>query len=183
MTIDAFEQVCAAHAYQRRGMFYGEVFLFLQAVDAHRCNVVVESGVMFGLSTRLLSAAFRGQLISIDRDETVEIEGVSVVHADALHVVPTYVKQHRALGVGVLIDGPKGEDALRLKDACLRLGARVVGVHDQPRGIGETLHSHEERYDAERERLNRFVSAKYLKKYPRGSGLAVWLTTEEGEGR
>lgn len=176
MTFAQFEQVCESHPYQRKGMFYSEVWFFLQSCERRGVHAVVESGIKYGMSTTLLGVAFAGHVIAVDRNPLVDsVPGVEIVRADSMVVLPGIVSWYSAAGVGVLIDGPKGRDALRLKDRCLAAGARVVGLHDQDAGQGETRHTHTERvYRDIAASLDRFVSPEYRTKYPAGPGLAIW---------
>jgi hypothetical protein len=176
MTFAEFEQVCAGQPYQRKGMFYSEVYFFLQACDRRGVHALVESGVKFGMSTRLLGASFAGSVVAVEQNLVVtSIPGVDLIRGDSTILLPRLVKRYAPMGVGVLIDGPKGQTALQLKGACLAAGARVVGVHDQHAGGDETCHTHSSKHYGEIAKiLDRFVSPEFLSKYPHGSGLAIW---------
>jgi hypothetical protein len=68
MTLERFADICLANPYRRKGMFYSEVYLFLKRCEAHDIQVIIESGVKFGMSTALLRDGFSGHLVSIDKD-------------------------------------------------------------------------------------------------------------------
>ncbi len=179
--LEQFEAIAAKTPYRPKGMFYFEVFAFLQACQRHGVEMIIESGVKHGMSTKLLSSAWPGEIVSIDRDP-VALEavypGVRLLHGDSRKLLPPLL--HAACGsperrVGVLIDGPKGSAALFLKDACLSVSSCfVVGVHDVPAGIGESLHTHHPRFAPVRDALDRFVDESWRIKYPLGSGLGIW---------
>lgn len=181
----AFTRLCADYPYVQKGMFYSELFLFLEACWQAHVSRLIESGVKFGFSTRLLRAAFSGSMISIDREPCPTPQGVTFVRGDAALMLPGIVAGRPFLCSGILIDGPKGDTALALKDACLRHRAvRVVAIHDLPRGHGETCHSHDPTYRhvAGRE-LDALIAHAYAAKYPNGPGLAVWLNPRSPEAQ
>lgn len=182
MTLLQFEQVCASTPYRVKGTFYSEIYRFLQACHDHKVTMVFESGVKNGMSTRLLASQFFGAMVSIERSPIdLDVPGVQLVTGDSTILLSKMVArvspQER---VGVLIDGPKGRAALKLKDACLKAGARVVAVHDQPAGAGESRHSHA-LYDHASSLLDRFILDRYLQKYPKGPGMAIWESKRQKE--
>lgn len=176
MTPEQFDVIAARTPYQRKGMFYSEVFFFLRVCARHQVVMVVESGVKYGMSTRLLGAAGLETVIAVERMPQVRvIDGVQLIEGDSLILLPQLVKQAAARNVGVLIDGPKGATARQLKDRCLVEGAKVVGIHDEDAGHGESAHTHTASdFRSIANVLDRFVSDEYRRKYPHGSGLAIW---------
>jgi hypothetical protein len=175
MDIERFEEICRAIPYRRKGMFYSEVFLFLQACWRLGVETIVESGVKYGMSTALLRAGFVGELISIDKsgDQFPIIEGVDFMQGDSRTLLPIILKARQR--VGLLIDGPKGAEALTLKDAALRWPCcKVVGVHDTPAERSQQRHTHDPSYGITRERLDRWIPEHWRRKYPMGPGLGLW---------
>lgn len=176
--IDAFRRACHATPYVAKGMFYSEVFLFLQICREQNVDLIIESGVRSGVSTRVLAATSVVPIISIDRGFTIEPQpGVTFVEGDALEVVPRLIVEHPHAAIGLLLDGPKGSLARTLKDVCLVSPAvRVVAIHDEAPGAGEFIHSHDpefrQRYGASLDAL--LASHPYAGKYPDGPGIAVW---------
>jgi hypothetical protein len=173
-----FRLVCAAHPYVPKGVFYGELFLFLEVCWHARVSTLIESGVKFGFSTRMLRTTFRGPMISIDREPCRTPEGVDFVQGDAMQEIPRILARMPGQRYGILIDGPKGDVAIALKNTCLdHESVRVVAVHDAPRGRGETFHSLDPVYReyAGRE-LDALIEHPYAAKYPDGPGLAVWVS-------
>ncbi len=179
MTAEAFAEVCKALPYRRKGMFYSEVFLFLQACERQRVATIVESGVKFGMSTALLRAGFAGELISIDKDGAAlldPINDVDFIHGDSRDVIPQVLKESKGRRIGVLIDGPKGKTAAALMRETMRWpNVRLVAIHDAPRAAGETSHSHDPAFRAAVGRsLDALIQHDYARKYPDGPGLAIW---------
>jgi hypothetical protein len=173
--LDRFEEICRAISYRRKGVFYSEAFLFLQSAERWDVETIVESGVKYGMSTSLLRAAFDGEIISIDKEggPIYAIEDVDFIHDDSRHVIPHILATRKR--VAVLIDGPKGLEALRLKDSCLGFrSCLVVGVHDTPAAAGQFRHTHDPSFVTLRERLDRFIPEHWRRKYPMGPGLGIW---------
>jgi hypothetical protein len=179
LTLDQFDAVCAQQPYQPKGMFYSEVYLFLCRCQRLGVDLIIESGVKFGMSTRLLAASWHGELVAIDK-KPVRMDaifpGVQLLKGDSLQLLPRLLDERPERRVGVLIDGPKGSAALGLKTECLkRQSCRIVGVHDIDAGLGESGHSRDEVFQrVVGRRLDRFVSPEYRSKYPTGPGLSLW---------
>jgi hypothetical protein len=177
--VEEFDAIAETVPYRRKGMFYSEVFAFLQACERRSVTHLIESGVKFGMSTKLLSSAWHGEIIAIDKDAAAfdaTYPGVRMVQGDSRVLIPRLLKEaslaHRR--VGVLIDGPKGAAALALKDLCLRTEAcYVVGVHDMPSTEGH-CHTHDPAWASVREALDKHLPDEWRRKYPMGSGLALW---------
>lgn len=177
LTFAQFEAVAALVPYQPKGMFYSEIYFFLQVCAAHQVKTVLESGVKWGMSTRMLGATFPGTVMAVEQTPLIRsIPGVQLLEGDSTLLLPRLVRRFApSEPVAVLIDGPKGARGLKLKDECLRAGAKVVGVHDQEAGHGESTHTHTATaFRDQAQSLDRFVSDEYRRKYPRGSGLAIW---------
>lgn len=177
LTLERFEAICATQTYQKKGMFYSEVYLFLTRCQHHAVDLIIESGVKFGMSTRLLASAWDGEIISVDQKPVlVSYPRVQLLTGDSLKLLPQLLDERPQRRVGVLIDGPKGKAALGLKAACLqRAGCRLVAVHDAERSRSAAVHSWDTAFQrSEAQRLDRFVSAEYRAKYPAGPGLSIW---------
>lgn len=178
MKLTEFQMIAAQTPYVKNGMFYSEVFLFLQECSRRLVDLVIESGVNFGMSTRMLAAAFNGDVVSIDRRFIIEPpERVRFVEGEAVEVLPELLQEYHDRRVGILLDGPKGRTALALKDACFTYDCvRVVAIHDSSQGSGEHVHSHDAHFRrACGEQLDRAVLPEYAAKYPKGPGLGVWV--------
>lgn len=179
LTVDAFEAIARTVPYRPKGIFYSEMFLFVRACFDAGVKLVMESGVLNGVSTRLLAAVNPWPVISIDRSKSALAweppAGVQFVQGDANVVLPNLLSLTRAVPIGVLIDGPKGAEALALKDECLTYTAvKVVAIHGIGRGHDETLHTWDDDY-YEADRLDWLVSHEFKQAYPCGPGLAVWV--------
>lgn len=177
--VEAFKRACRTVPYEAKGIFYSELFLFLQSCRGEQINLLIESGVLRGVSTRVIAEQTgRVPLISIDRNKSIDPPaGSEFIEGDALAVIPMLIERYADRRIGMILDGPKGETARALKDAALAHEAvRVVAIHDEPIGAGETMHSHDPDF---REKFGREIDAliehPYAEKYPDGPGLAVWV--------
>lgn len=176
----AFANVPVKVPYRPKGIFYSEAFAFLDSCGIADVDLIVESGVKNGMSTALISAGWSGPLISIDRDARVHPPDTfprhTFIRGDAHEVVPVLLVRHQGARVGLLIDGPKGKNAMRLKDSAWQNpDVRVVAIHDLPLDTPCSRHSHEQNFRlAAGNALDSFVDPYYLLKYPNGSGLAIW---------
>lgn len=178
ISVDRFEDVCRAVPYRHKGMFYSEVYLFLEACSEHGVNLIVESGVKNGMSTMLIASAWPGELISIDKERVPPeaVRGVDFMHGDSRVLIPAILSESAGRRVGVLIDGPKGEQADALKDAIWQdEKVRLVGIHDRPPVGSFSRHSHGPQFRRHiGMRLDALIKHDYRDKYPDGPGLAIW---------
>jgi hypothetical protein len=180
MSIESFEAICHALPYRNKGMFYSEVFFFLQACAAHGVDLIIESGVKNGMSTRLIASAWPGQLVSIDKDSGAldPVQGVDFLHGYSQDLIPMVLAESRGRRVAVLIDGPKGSAALALKDAIWEEPeVKLVAIHDLPLGAAPGSSRHSQLPEYRRRvglRLDAIMKHHYRDKYPGGPGLAIW---------
>lgn len=179
MTPAAFAARAHAVPYTHKGIWYSEIYLFLARCIAHKVTLIIESGVKFGMSTRLLAATCDNcPIIAIDRMFQIEPPpGVKFIAGEVQDVLPDLLARKHRYKIGLLIDGPKGATAIALKDGAFQLypNVAVVGIHDVDASCGAQWHSHEEEYRREIGRaLDGPVVEPYASKYPNGPGLGVW---------
>lgn len=176
LTVERFETLADAHPYQPKGIFYSEMFIFCRVCIEQDVTLVCESGVKHGVSTHLLAAAGMWRVVSFDFEFSIlPPSGVTFVVGDARKLLPPVLAAHQDERIGVLIDGPKGDEARRLKDLCLTYEAvRVVAIHGPERGFGESLHTHDPEF-AYLRRLDQRVSPEFRTAYPDGPGLSFWV--------
>lgn len=178
MTLQEFDAVVAATPYVKSGMFFSELYLFLSLCEQEDVNLIIESGVKRGNSTRTIAALKRYPLISIDRMHFLlgPIRGVKFVKGNAVALVPTLLEKHAEKRIGVLLDGPKNDKGRALKDVCLTYpNVRVVACHDTQPGFGETIHSHDPAMRAVNAMLDRSIPEPFYSAKPDGPGLGVWV--------
>lgn len=180
MTPAEFHRRTAHVAYQPRGTFFSEIYLFASLCLAQGVTQIIESGVGAGVSTRLLRSLWPGRVTSIEfRPKTLPLDLEAIVIGDGCVLVPDLVTAHADDRLGVLLDGPKKVRGALLRDWCLtQPNVRVVAQHDSPQGRGEVAHSHDPAFrrdvgDAIDSRISTDIRALYA---PLGCpGLGVWV--------
>lgn len=129
-------------SYEPKGILTSEMFLFAIGVIYTKATHIIESGRARGQSTKILASYFDKDCYHIDSidfrrfswDEIIarkrlkEFSNIRLHTGDSFHVIP------RLIGVDpvvILIDGPKGKEALRLALKVLENpSVKVVGIHD-----------------------------------------------------
>jgi len=175
-----FKKLCEKTPYINKGIFYSELYLFLCCCWLNGVKVIYESGVKYGFSTMIMDQAFRGVIFSHDVDLSLLREfkwrRTTFIEGDSTELIPKALGENGFTRAAVLIDGPKGDKALALKDECLQYECcKVVGVHDVQPGHGESMHSYDYGFrKTHGEDLDSLIDTDYALKYPKGPGLALW---------
>jgi len=137
---DRFQRAVDETSPDRYMMWYSELFLFASLCELTDCDQVIESGRARGVSTLVLSKYFEGSdtnIISIDNrphsedaeyaeERLADADNVTLQYGDSREIVPG----NAGPKTGVLIDGPKGNAALRLGLDLLGDEVPFVAVHD-----------------------------------------------------
>lgn len=136
-----FSELIGQGNYDSKGMWFSEIVQFLVCCEMADCDRIVESGRARGVSTKLLSLYFEGtdvEIISIDyrpgseddkiaQDRLKNADNVTLKYGDAREIANEFVNEDS----GVLVDGPKGDGALRLGIHLLRdRNVPFVAIHD-----------------------------------------------------
>lgn len=180
----AFFTVCESIPYEAKGIFYSEMFLFLQACQQVATDIIIESGTYLGFSTQLLANAFQGPILTVDQHQKLVPEmhiwgnNVQAFQGDSFDAIPGLITRLPELAtVGILIDGPKDEKALELKDRCFEFPAvKVVGIHDIEPMPCQAAHSWDQNYrKSVGQKLDTLIDHPYAQKYPKGPGLGIWI--------
>jgi hypothetical protein len=178
MTFYEFDALVEQTPYVESGMFFSELYLFLSLCAQHDVNLIIESGVKRGNSTRIIAATKKWPLISIDRMHfhIKPPQGVRFYKGNAFDLMPELLTKHASKRIAVLLDGPKNHKGRTLKDTCLTYPqVRLVGCHDTQPGFGETFHSHDPALRMQNGVLDRFIPEPWLSAKPNGPGLGVWV--------
>lgn len=140
LSIDDFRRMMPIK-WTERSILLSEAFAFCAVMDLCKVETVVESGVYNARST-VIWANYQGKRRTVAafdkkvRKEAVDClrgyHNVSLKEGDGIILAADFIRSrsndHRC---GVFIDGPKGEDAVRLAKECLQYpAARFVAVHD-----------------------------------------------------
>lgn len=138
-----FEAIGAGVGNIPRGVQSSEAFFVFATVGSHRPRQIVESGRALGKSTYLLARCFPDiPVLSIERDHGHPHAARALEHLKALPNVSCLFGDSRVLmpelvlpGDVVVIDGPKGHQALRLAMAIIkRKRPSFVFIHDCHKG-------------------------------------------------
>ncbi len=178
MTREEFDAIVTATPYVESGMFFSELFLFLSLCEQEGVNLIIESGIKRGNSTRIIAATKQFPLISMDRlhFHIKPPKGVRFYKGNAFDLMPALLTKHASKRIGVLLDGPKNQKGRNLKDQCLTYpNVRVVACHDTQPGFGETFHSHDPALRASNMVFDRFIPEPWLSAKENGPGLGVWM--------
>jgi hypothetical protein len=177
MTIPEFDAIVATTPYVKSGMFFSELYLFLSLCKQLAVDLIIESGVKNGNSTRTLAAAAGVPVIAIDfKNFCAPLAGVEFRKGDAREIVPVLLAEHTDRRIGILLDGPKNDKGRALKDRCLTFPhVRIVACHDTLPGFGETVHSHDPAMRAAHAALDRHIPDPFYSAAPNGPGLGVWV--------
>lgn len=134
--------------YEEKGVFNSELLLFISVVELLEPDRIVESGRARGHSTKVLAEYFKDRdidIISIEqvrgsdddeiaRDKLAGHERVELLYGDSREIIDSELESSTV----VLIDGPKGDEALKMTlDLLKQDEPEAVFIHDLHRN---TLH-------------------------------------------
>lgn len=172
--------------YIEKGIFFSEMFFFLEECKRLNINTVAESGVRQGMSTRVLMLASNYKIFSVDKDlrRSPVWQGSKrhrYIKGDSMVCLLELINDFYWRDFAILIDGPKRELAIELKNILLaRYNVRLVAIHDlmidDPLAADADNHSQcgAFRDDGPGAELDDMITPKYRLKYPNGPGLAIW---------
>ena len=148
----------------------GEMLLFSAMCDLYRIDCIIESGLYYGVSTKMLADYFTNkQIVSIDINvlpETRELfkryENVALVQGDGVVEVPNAISEANRKGlnrIAVFIDGPKGKNQILLAKNILQ-DVEFVAMHD----LGKTFSAGMETMSNsnEHEEFNKYFLGNYI---------------------
>lgn len=183
--LNHFASFCQQFPHAEKSIFFGELFLFLREADKAGTEMYLESGTYKGWSAKFIATYTGKQTYTIDRSKHPDLEvlfdlaaPILYIKGDSMQELPAILKATKR-PVSILIDGPKEDMALILKDVCLSYPCvKLVAIHDLPPGFGETCHSWDEGYRAEAgNMLDSLIQSSYIDKYPKGPGLGIWINS------
>lgn len=174
--LNHFIEVTKDLDYRPKAMFPSELFLFYYLAKQARTDHVIESGVGNGGSTQYLKRLFPGvRRTGIDRTE-VDAHGCELFRGQAEDLLPWVVRRSRGKSLAILIDGPKGKPALKLKKILFRdHRVSLVAIHDLAFEVKKPqVLSHDEEFRKRFGFLDEKVGSA-LEKHPNGPGLSVFI--------
>jgi hypothetical protein len=141
-------------AFEQEGAFKSELFLLYSLHRGFESSLFVESGLQNGFSTRVLLSLINETYYGVDAQQHCRAadeigEGKTYPYpnflfqcGNAFDHVEKFIKQAPDKNVSVFIDGPKGREAIRLKNQILNHNQNVafVGLHDTYDGLQSEDH-------------------------------------------
>lgn len=198
MTVEEFAAKTRGLKSLPKAIFPSEIYLFAREVVANEIDHIIESGIGYGGSTSYLDRLFPDLMItSIDRgsveDTQIKHPRIEFIKGDGRFEIMRSVIRSSSKRIGILIDGPKGYQAIMLAQRLLRNSkVKIVAIHDlQTEVYGTFLMNHPQL----RSRVKQFLMEAYenshdwefrqsascldkdvaaRSKYPDGPGLSVY---------
>jgi hypothetical protein len=185
-------QVC--ERYEPGGILNSELLAFSEMCRFLNADLIIESGRSRGHSTHFLADVFKGtqtEVISIELQKNSQSDyalgklrdfpGLSLLFGDARKLLPKIVSANPSKRICVLLDGPKGHQAIALAQQLIRENSNValIAIHDM------------RKYEMGKPSKNRFLAKSafdkifftdYEKFYGlyKGLDLACWRHPESG---
>lgn len=140
-SIGKFRVMVTPMEWMPRGVLTSEGFALCTMCDLYDVDAIVESGVRNGRSTNIMRRYLpKATMTVLDWEmsatsmHNLEHMGIVAYREDSMQSLLDHVESLKLRRVGVFIDGPKGDEALKLAAECIRLPhVQFVGVHDLPR--------------------------------------------------
>ena len=164
--IDRFDRRVMPNTKIPRGILNSEGFAFCALAELLGADLIVESGVCNGGSTTILGKYFNDiPIISIDVTTKLEaivrtsiFHNVTILTGDSNVLLPRICEIFSdKKKIAILIDGPKGINAITLAGKCFdRDNVVMVGMHDMFKALHGKLK--QDRILFDNLRVNKFVT-------------------------
>lgn len=189
--LETFIERTKGLSYKPKSIFPSEMFLFYNEALKVDPDLIIESGVGYGGSTRYLTKLFPDEprIIAFD-DARYSQPGVQsrlrwrveFMAGDSRQLMPDFVDSVSAKRIVILIDGPKGESAVDLARRMLARDRVVfVAVHDLPYALPGryACQSHRVEFRQAFGFLDKGLPPYQLRKQPQGPGLTIFDRADE----
>lgn len=197
---EKFKELTRDIPYLRKAIFPSELFMFYREALRVNADHIIESGIGNGGSTAYLERLFPNvQITSIDRGK-VELTrslhpNIEFIQGDGRWEVAKAVHNSKSNSIAVLIDGPKGNQAIMLAKRLLMFydNVKIVAIHDLQSDKISPIYIQRDwllkrisafldnafanSHDSEFRELAGDLDAKTgsaLQKYPNGPGLSIY---------
>jgi hypothetical protein len=182
--------------YEDNGMFNSEIFLLYVLYKEINCNMVIESGIDNGVSTKRLLNLIEDDYVGIDINQNCNGSNLinknfKFLYGDSNKLINEIIENNNK-NIFVIIDGPKGQIASRLKDELLENDKiKIVAIHDTYDGLENENHlrvfesKNNERYNKKYFKLlndNSEISIFNKLNYPVENNLTYSQTFPDGPG-
>lgn len=134
--------------YLERGIFNSELFLALCLIIESKCEIVIDSGRANGFSTEILAkylSPLGVKVISIEFEKNKTSEQVvsrlsryknlNCIYGNSIRVIPRIIKGNSDKRIAVMLDGPKGIQAVKLMKRLIKKfeNLELGFIHDMRR--------------------------------------------------
>jgi hypothetical protein len=131
--------------YGENGMFNSEIYMVYLLYRELNCNLFIESGIDYGVSTQKFLKLIHDEYIGIDINEyclgrMFVNNNFKFICGNSLNIINNIV-DNRENNIFIMIDGPKGYDAIKMKNELLEnKKVKIVAIHDTYDGLEEENH-------------------------------------------
>lgn len=151
-SVERFRQIITT--YEKRGILHSEMLAICAVCDQLDIEVIIDSGRARGQSTYTLAEYFRDthiKIISIDwkgstyfneeddvfaKERLARFQNVDILYGNSSRVIPKLIGDLAGKRVAVLLDGPKGQEAVELLSVLTSKHSNIVVafLHDTMKG-------------------------------------------------
>jgi hypothetical protein len=138
--IDQFIEIIGDIDYDENGMFNSEIYMVYLLYKELNCNLFIESGIDYGVSTQRFLKLIHDEYIGIDINEyctgrLFNKSNFQFICGNSLNIINNIV-DNKENDIFIMIDGPKGHDAIQMKNMLLDNNkVKVVAIHDTYDGL------------------------------------------------
>jgi len=126
--------------YRENGMFNSEIYMVYLLYKELNCNLFIESGIDYGVSTEKFLRLIYDEYIGIDINQFCAgsiflNENFKFICGNSINIIENIVEVKNN-NIFIMIDGPKGDDAIKMKNELLENDkVKIVAIHDTYDGL------------------------------------------------
>lgn len=186
----------------QNAMFNNELYVVYALYKELGCNLFIESGIDYGISTIKYLNLIYDEYFGIDINEHcagkyINADNFKFICGESNNIIKLLVDERKGKNIFIMIDGPKGHDAIQLKNKLLENDdVKIVAIHDTYDGLENENHlrifetkTNKEYYEKYFELLNKGISddittiynlknnllpKTYAECYPTGPGVSIY---------
>lgn len=138
--LDQFINTTKHIDYLDNGIFDSELFVIYSLFKKLNCDLLIESGICYGYSTKILLHSLNvdhcgielsSQFVEFGRKLEKEHSNFKFYNEDSSLIIPKIIKENEDKNIFVNIDGPKGENAIKLKNNIKNYkNVKAISIHD-----------------------------------------------------
>lgn len=141
--IDKFKDKVLPCPWEPRTIILSEGFAFCAFADALDVDIIIESGIYYGRSTKIWGGYFLPdkQVVAIDlkiqacAKDALRLKAITLIEGDSIQIIPQLLEQYLDKRVAIFLDGPKTFEAIALAHTafCYK-NTKMVAIHDTYQG-------------------------------------------------